>query len=361
MTRVLLAGGGSGGHVYPLLAVAAAAKDWNCSYAGTPTGLESRIVPRAGLPFYPVSAGGVSGKSVVQRLRGVLRTACGSLSAWRLLGRLRPDVVVSSGGYAAFPIALAARWRRIPLVLIEPNATPGLANRLLMGRADRILVGFEAARSKLPPELQARTVVTGVPVRQLGIKERGDAREALGFSPDCVLVAVTGGSQGARALNEAICAIGDRLREGEEILLATGQKEYERWSHCEAGGLHIQPYLWQMDEVLAAADVFIGRAGAMTCAEITVAGIPSVLVPLPNPAVHQVDNARLLADAGASVLLEERNLTPESLWGALQPLLRDGRERNAMAHAAKALGRSDAATAAAREVDRVLRRRSVAR
>ncbi len=359
--RVLLAGGGTGGHIYPLLAVAAAAPDWQCSYAGTPTGLEARIVPRAGLPFYPVPAGGVSGKSPAQRLRGVLRTARGSLSAWRLLGRLRPDVVLSSGGYAAFPVALAARWRRVPLVLIEPNATPGLANRLLMGRADRILVGFEAARSKLPLELQVRTVVTGVPVRQIGGTERLAAREALGFSPDSVLVAVTGGSQGARALNEAVFAIGDRLAEGEEILLATGQKEYERWSGRQGGRLHIQPYFWQMDDVLAAADIFIGRAGAMTCAEITVAGLPSVLVPLPNPAVHQVDNARLLADAGAALLLEERDLTPDSLWETLSALMREPGRRTAMAQAAQALGRRDAAAAAAREVERVLHRRSAAR
>ncbi len=359
--RVLLAGGGTGGHIYPLLAIAAAAPDWECSYVGTPTGLESRIVPAAGLPFHAVAAGGVSGKRAPQRLQGAWRTARGTLSAWRLLGRLRPDVVVSSGGYAAFPVALAAGWRRIPLVLVEPNATPGLANRLLMGRATRILVAYEAARSKLSAELQARTTVTGVPVRSVTGRERTAARDELGVDRGAVLVAVTGGSQGARALNAAVCELGDRLAEREIILLATGQKEYDRWSGRALGGLRIQPYFWQMDDVLAAADVFIGRAGAMTCAELTVAGIPSVLVPLPNPAVHQKDNAVLLAEAGAAVLLEEDRLTPDALWEALEPLLRDAAVRERMGGAARAIGKPYAAQAAVREVGRIVAGRSAAR
>ncbi|MDA8345977.1 MAG: undecaprenyldiphospho-muramoylpentapeptide beta-N-acetylglucosaminyltransferase [Thermaerobacter sp.] len=357
--RVLLAGGGTGGHIYPLLAVAQAAPDWRCSYVGTATGLEARIVPRTGIPFHTVAAGGVRGKSPTQRLRGLWRTAHGSLGAWRLLGRLRPDVVVSSGGYAAFPVALAARWRRIPLVLIEPNATPGLANRILMGRADCILVGYAAAREKLPAALQHRTAVTGVPVRTFGARERLAARKAIGIEQDSVLVAVTGGSQGARALTSAVCSIGERIGKGEEVLLATGQREYERWSARAEGRLHIVPYFWNMDDVLAAADVFIGRAGAMTCAELTVMGLPSVLVPLPNAAVHQIDNARLLVDAGAAVLLEEDRLTPETLWQTLEPLLRDPVLRAQMADASRAIGQPDAAAAVVREVRHVVAGRSV--
>ncbi len=355
--RVLLAGGGTGGHIYPLLAIAQAS-DWECSFVGTPAGLEAQIVPRAGLPFYTVIAGGVRGKRPAQRLQGLWRTARGSLAAWLLLGRLRPDAVVSSGGYAAFPVALAARWRKVPLVLVEPNATPGLANRILMGRADRILVGFDAARSKLPAPLQSRTAVTGVPARAFAPRERRAAREALGVPVGGVLIAVTGGSQGARALNRAVCGLAAQLGEGETVLLATGQREYDQWSGAAGERLRILPYFWQMDDVLAAADLFIGRAGAMTCAELTIAGLPSVLVPLPNPAVRQIDNARVLVDAGAALLLEEDDLTPEALWQVLAPLVRDAALRGRMADASRALGRPDAAAAAVREVRRAVVGRS---
>ena len=275
------------------------------------------------------------------------------LAAYRLLGRLRPEVVLSSGGYAALPTMLAARLRGVPLALLEPNATPGLANRVAMRYARRILVGYDAARSGLPEELRSRAVVTGVPVRPRRELERTAARAALGVPAEGVLVAVTGGSQGAHALNEAVVGIADRLGEGERVLLATGRREHPQWAGMATDRLRIEPYFWDMDAVLAAADLFIGRAGAMTCAELCACGVPSVLVPLPNPSVHQDDNARILADAGAAVALSEADLNPEALWRELEALLRDDGVRLRMAAAAKALGRPEAAAAAAREVSRL--------
>ncbi len=351
--RVVLTGGGTGGHIYPLLAVAAAARDWHTSFIGSTAGLESKIVPKSGIDFHAVASGGVRGKSLPVRVRSLLRSGVGVLAAYRLLRRLKPDVVVSSGGYAALPVTFAARLRGLPLALIEPNATPGLANRVAMRYAARILIAYEAARDQLPKELRDRAVVTGVPVRPRRQLPRREAREALGVGQDSVLIAVTGGSQGARALNATVCGMAAMLGEGEQVILATGQREHERWAPGATDRLRIEPYFWDMDLVLAAADVFVGRAGAMTCAEILCAGIPAILVPLPNPAVHQDDNARVLADAGAAVLLPEEGLAPEALWRELLPIVRDPERRLAMGAAALALGRPDAAKAAAREVSRL--------
>ena len=351
--RVVLTGGGTGGHIYPLLAVAQAARDWHASFIGSPGGLEADIVPRSGLPFHAVTSGGVRGKSLPVRLRSLLRSGRGVLAAYRLLGRLRPQVVLSSGGYAALPVTVAARLRRIPLALIEPNATPGLANRVAMRYAACILVAYEAARDRLPEELRRRAVVTGVPVRPGREISRHEARAALGVAQGDLLIAVTGGSQGAHALNEAVCGLGPLLGPGEQVLLATGRREYELWAPCAGERLHVDAYFWDMDAVLAAADVFVGRAGAMTCAEILCAGVPAVLVPLQNPAVHQDDNAQVLAGAGAAVVLEESRLTPEALWQALLPILRDSGRRQAMAAAAQGLCRPGAAQAAAQEVSRL--------
>ncbi len=353
MTRVVLTGGGTGGHIYPLLAVAAAARDWQVSFVGSPEGLEAQIVPRSGIPFHAVASGGVRGKSLPVRIRSLYRSGRGLLAALALLGRLKPDVVLSSGGYAALPVTLAARLRRIPLALIEPNATPGLANRVAMRYAARVLVAYDAAREQLPASLRGRAVVTGVPVRPRREISRLAAREQLKVPQEAVLIAVTGGSQGARALNEAVCGLGGLLGEGEQVLIATGQREHERWAPFATEQLRIEPYFWDMDAVLAASDVFVGRAGAMTCAEVLAAGLPALLVPLPNPAVHQDDNARVLAAAGAAVVLDERDLSPADLWRQLLPIVRDSARRQAMATAALRLARPDAARVAAREVSRL--------
>lgn len=361
--RVLLAGGGSGGHIYPLLAIAEAAPAWQFHYVGTPTGLESRIVPRTAIPFHAIAAGGVRGKSPLVRARSSLRTARGTLGALRLIGRLRPDVVVSSGGYAAFPVALAARWRGVPLVLIEPNATPGLSNRLLMGRATRILSGYDAAARALPPGVRARCAVTGVPVRPALVqRSRTEAREALGIPQNAVLLVAMGGSQGARPISQAVLGLAPSLQGAERILLATGERDFEAFKGEGSQHVQIEPYFWDVAGAYAAADLVVARAGAMTCAELTAFGIASVLVPSPYvPGDQQTENARLLAGEGAAVLLPQADLSPQSLLAAVAPLLRDTQRRQAMADAARALGRPDAAAAAVREIRRVHAGRSGAR
>lgn len=357
--RVLLAGGGTGGHVYPLLAVAEAAEGWEISYAGTAEGLEAGIVRREGIPFHALSAGGVRGKRLVTRVRGVLRIAAGIASAVRLLGRIRPDAVLSSGGYAAAPVAFAAVLRHVPLILLEPNAAPGLANRLLLGRADRVLLGYEDSATAISAVAGGRTEVTGVPVRErLFSGERIHARGELGIPEDAVVVVVVGGSRGATALNRAAQAMAPQLPREAYLLWATGERDWPTYQGVQADRLRVEPYFWDMPSVYAAADLVISRSGAGFCAELTALGLPSILVPSPNVvADHQTQNARVLSRAGAAVLVPEAELDSGRLLEQVRRLVRDGAVRRAMAEASRALGRPDAARQAARAVEGVVLRR----
>lgn len=356
--RVVLTGGGTGGHIYPLLAIAEAAPDWAIDYIGNAGRLEAQIVPRAGLRFHAVPSGGIRGKRPLERARGAWRAVRGTAVAARLVRRLRPQVVVSSGGYAAFPVTLAAWLEGVPLVLVEPNASPGLANRVLMRHAARILVGFEAAIDRLPAPLRPRAVATGVPIRPAVYSgDREAARAAFSAARQDILIAAFGGSQGARAINESVIALAPHLGQGERIVLAAGQREYSRYEAMAGGNLQVMPYFWDIAQVYAAADLVVARAGALTCAELIACGLPSVLVPSPNVVGdHQTKNARVLSDAGAASLLPEAELTPERLWEEIEAVIHAPKRRRAMAASAKALGRPDAASRAVEEIARVARR-----
>lgn len=354
-----LAGGGTGGHVYPLLAVAEAAPDWEIHYVGTPDGLEAGIIRREGIPFHALPAGGLRGKRLLPRILGGLRIAAGTLQALGLLRRMRPDAVLSSGGYAAVPISLAAVALRVPLLVLEPNASPGLANRLMLGTADRILLGFEAARSALPHRAARRAETTGVPVRQTLLQgDRTGARRTFGIPDDAVVVAVFGGSRGATALNEAARRLAATLAPPAFLLWATGERDWPAFSAVPGDRLRIEPYFWDMPSVYAAADVVVSRAGALTCAEITAVGLPSVLVPSPNVvADHQTDNARMLSAAGAARLIPEAELERGALEMAMAALVSDAGLRGRMGGAARAMGRPDAARRVARAVEKVVLQR----
>lgn len=356
----MLSGGGTGGHVYPLLAVAEAARDWQVDYAGTAEGLEAGIVRHEGLPFHSLAAGGIRGKKVSVRVFGALRIASGVLSAIRLLHRLRPDAVLSSGGYAAAPVGFAALILHVPLLLLEPNASPGLGNRLMLSRAARVLIAFEAAYAYLPAAVRGQAVVTGVPVRErLFSGDRAAARSALGISEDTVVVAVFGGSRGATAINRAVRELSQELPENMYLLWATGERDWPEYQDVTGSSVRIEPYFWDMPSVYAAADLMICRSGANTCAEVTAMGLPSVLIPSPNVvADHQTENARVLSQAGAALLVPEHELTEGVLAEKVRALVADGPRRAAMGIAAASLGRRDAAQRAVREVEQmVLRRR----
>lgn len=356
--RVVLTGGGTGGHTSAGLALAAALRrqlgdavrlDW----IGSRGGLEARQVPAVGITYHAVATGklrrSLSGRNAVDLL---LRVPVGILQAWRLLGRLRPDVVVATGGFVAVPTALAAVLRRRPLLVHEQVVVPGLANRLMGRLADRVALGFAAAAAAFPPD---RVVVTGNPVRPevlAGDRSRALARFAL--DPALPLVYVTGGAQGAHAVNRAVGAALGALLPRTQVVHQAGDNEFGdlAWLQAVAAALapdlrvryRVLPFLGDgLGDLYAATALVVGRAGAGTVSELAALGLPAVLIPLPGARRdEQTANARLLADAGAAVLLPQRQLEPARLAALVRELLDDPPRLKAMGERARALAVPDA-------------------
>jgi UDP-N-acetylglucosamine--N-acetylmuramyl-(pentapeptide) pyrophosphoryl-undecaprenol N-acetylglucosamine transferase len=350
---VVIAGGGTGGHLYPGIAVAREllrrTPGARVSFAGTSRGLETRIVPREGFELDLIRSAGLKGKSVGALLRGVTLVPLGLLDAWRLLGRRRPDVVMGVGGYSSGPVVLAAAIRGIPTIVLEQNAVPGLTNRILAPIVRAAAVTYEETLSFFG----RKGFVTGNPVRAEFFESSNVERRASTFKR----VLILGGSQGAHSINMAMVAAAPGLVAGVpgvEVVHQTGEKDLAavREEYLRAGvSARAEPFLDAVAREMTAADLVICRAGATTLAELAAAGRPAVLVPFPAATDdHQRKNALVLANAGAAVMVEERELDANRLGAETGALLGDETKRLAMAAAMRAFARPDAA---ARIVDRL--------
>jgi UDP-N-acetylglucosamine--N-acetylmuramyl-(pentapeptide) pyrophosphoryl-undecaprenol N-acetylglucosamine transferase len=338
---VVLAGGGTGGHIFPALALAEAIRrldpETQVSFMGTERGLETRLVPAAGVPLDLVPAAQIAGRSLGRKALGAGVLLRGVLRAHALLRARGAELVIGVGGYASVPAVAAAVLARIPVALLEPNARPGRANRALARFARAIFVQFEDARAALPAD---RVELLGYPVREIP-KRAGPS------SAGTMRLLVIGGSQGARSINAALCALLPRLElDGLRIAHQTGAADLEavRAAYATAGvEAELAAFFDDVPERLARADLVIARAGAATVAELCAAGVGSILVPYPHAADdHQLANARELARAGACRLVEDRELTLR-LEPELRALLADPAARARLAAAAAARGRPDAA------------------
>jgi UDP-N-acetylglucosamine--N-acetylmuramyl-(pentapeptide) pyrophosphoryl-undecaprenol N-acetylglucosamine transferase len=355
---VLIAGGGTGGHVFPALALGTALVEEGLvvEFAGSPNGLEARLVPATGQTLHLIPGRQVRGVGLRGAVTGATALARGVTNALGLVGRLRPGLVVGVGGYASVASVLAARLRRVPVVLLEQNAIAGAANRSLGRLAERVCVGFEEAARFFPP---GRAVYTGNPIRP----------EVLAAPPaaphDAPGLLIFGGSQGAHHLNEASIAALERIgpRAGSwRIRHQTGTADLPEVSAAYRGlGLQVrvQAFVDDMGGAYREADVVVARSGAMSCAEITAMGLPSLLVPYPWAADdHQRRNAEILVEGGAARMILDRDLDGARLADALSALLDDHATLSAMAARARELGRPDAAARVAAVCVAILRARS---
>lgn len=365
-STILLAGGGTGGHVFPSLAVAQAlrqaAPDLTVEFLGTAKGLESTLVPAAGWQLHTVDMLPLARKVSPSTLRipGVLLRAARQA---RGIIRVRSAVAaVVFGGYVSVPLAVAARWAKIPLIVHEQNAIPGLANKLAARWAAAVALTHDGAGFG-----GARTVVTGNPVRPgldpaIVRSGRAESLAHFGLDPDRRTLLVFGGSQGAARINTAAVASAALWREPGrlQILHATGRRDFatvqQAWTESEVEGGHdlnvrCLDFIDRMDLAYAAADVVVCRSGASTLAELTVLGVPSVLVPYPHAtADHQTANARSLQQAGGATVVTDADLDAARLVAEAEPLLLDEQRRSAMVAAARTFGRPDAAQDVARLV-----------
>lgn len=353
--RILLAGGGTGGHVFPALAVARELLkrgDVEVRLVGRESGVESKWAAEAGVSFSGIPARGMPFALSPRMVPFLAALARGFAASRRILGSFRPEVVFATGGYVSVPVALAARLRGVPLYLLEPNVLPGRAACLLARLARVTFLGFAETAKHLPR--RARTVHTGVPVREEILRQdRAEARRALGLSPDAVVLLLLGGSQGSRTLNQAMADLVRFLAEGDrpvQVLFMTGWTEFrERAAQLEGCPLKLvlRPFFSDIHRAYAAADLLIARAGALTCAEACARGLPSVLVPYPHAGGHQEANARALERAGAAKVLSERDAVEGRLVPGVLSLLNDPGLLAAMADSARSLGREDAAAVVA--------------
>jgi len=374
----LVAGGGTAGHLQPALAIAEALVDrghprTSIEFVGSRRGQDRAALAGRGFPLTLLPGRGIvrslGPADLVRNLAALIGLGVGCLRALALVSRARPAVVVSVGGYASLPAALSAVILGVPLVLVNVDAVPGAANRLLGRFARASAVGWEG--TPLP-----RSVVIGTPVRpEITVvtrspEDRRSARTELGLPPGRATIAAFGGSLGARRINEAVAALATMWSEREDLSIyhVVGRRDWDESPTSEDAGACSSDqaglcyrrvaYEDRMPLVYGAADVVVCRAGAMTVAELAVAGVPAILVPLPGaPSDHQSANARVLAQVGAALLLPDATCDADHLSRVLAPLLSDPGRLESMGKAAATMGRADAASAGADVVEDCARAR----
>ena len=356
--RVLIAGGGTGGHLYPGIALAReiVRRDPSAqiAFVGTASGVEATVVPREGFPLELIRVTGLKGKSRLQLIQGFLVLPLAAIDAWRVLSRYKPSVVVGVGGFASGPVLMLASLRGYPTMLLEQNALPGITNRLLARVVRAAAVTFEEALPFFP----GTGFVTGNPVRPEFFADGDQDTDDRSRTPhDAARVLIFGGSQGAHAINLAMVEAATRLASaGVRLAIThqTGERDVDmvRDAYQRAGlAARVEAYVYEMDREMKRADLVICRAGATTLSELAAAGRPAILVPLPTAADdHQRKNAEVIARAGAGHVIEQRELTGEGLADAIVRLSTDTQRRNAMSRAVRMFARPDAA---ARIADRV--------
>lgn len=347
--RVLIAAGGTGGHIYPGIAVAKEVMrrdaDSEVRFVGTERGLEARLVPKAGFDLSLIESAGLKNVSLAARLRGLLLLPKSFIAARRVIREFKPDIVIGAGGYVSGPVLLTAALMRVPTLVMESNALPGWTNRVLARFVDRATVSFEAAL----PYFRGKGVVTGNPVRREFFDIPVRARDATRFS-----VLVFGGSQGARAINEAMVTALASLQSHREVLFIThqtGEADFERVrkGYEDAGWAErsdVRRYIDDMVGSFAATDLIVCRAGATTSAELVAAGKAAIMVPFPFAADdHQRKNAEALQEAGAARMILQQELTGERLAAEITRLVAEPDELTRMEESSRRLARGDAAEA----------------
>ncbi|PLR77483.1 undecaprenyldiphospho-muramoylpentapeptide beta-N-acetylglucosaminyltransferase [Bacillus sp. V3-13] len=350
--RIAVSGGGTGGHIYPALALIREIEKRNDQaeylYIGTEKGLESKIVPKENIPFKSIHITGFQRKISLENIKTLIRFWKGVRDSKRILKEFKPDVVIGTGGYVCGPVVYAAAKLKIPALIHEQNSVPGLTNKFLSRYVDRIAVCFEEAKAFFPEE---KVILTGNPRASEVLGKDGiKGRLSTGLKLNVPAVLIFGGSRGARPLNEAVLkSLAELGEKNYQVLYVTGEAHFEEVKkEVELVGspenVIIKPFIDNMPEVLAGIDLTVARAGATTLAELTSLGIPSILIPSPYVTNnHQEKNARALSEHGAAELLLEKDLSGAKLVQQIDAILLDEQKLKEMKTAAKQLGIPDAA------------------
>jgi UDP-N-acetylglucosamine--N-acetylmuramyl-(pentapeptide) pyrophosphoryl-undecaprenol N-acetylglucosamine transferase len=355
--RVILSGGGTGGHIYPAVAIAKEIKrqykDAEILFIGTEKGLESSIVPKEGFELFKIKVRGFERKLSLGNITAVKESFTSVFRVSKKLKEFKPDIVIGTGGYVCGSVLLTAALMNIPTLIHEQNAFPGVTNKILARLVDIIAVNFPEAKKYFPQK--GKVLVTGNPIRgdMLNISREEGLKE-FGFTKELPVVFVVGGSRGAKRLNESVLLLASQAagKKAFQMLHMTGETQYEditrqlaaRGIAPDTGYLKVVPYLHNMPYALAAADIVISRCGASTLSEITALGKPSILIPYPYATDnHQEYNARALEKNGAAVIILERDLNEELLYNEVAAMLKAPERTEQMGKKSRELGRTDAA------------------
>jgi len=344
--KVIIAGGGTAGHINPGIAIAKYIKQKENNaqilFIGTKRGMETKLVPREGFELKLIKVKGFRRKLSIDTIVSIKELFQGIFEARRIIKQFKPDIVIGTGGYVCGPVVLNASIMKIPTLIHEQNAFPGITNRILSRFVDAVAVSFKESEQYFSSA--RRLIYTGNPVRsEIVNANRQAARKKLGIIPNRPFVVVFGGSLGAGKINDTIVEMLKKYNADYNMLFGTGNSQYEeikkRLEHVNLPTVRIEPYIYDMGDVMAAADLVVCRAGAITCAELTALGVPSIMIPSPNVvANHQEHNARSLEKQGASVVILEKDLNAELLYKQITGLLKDRERLNKMAKNAKKIG-----------------------
>ncbi len=345
--RVLMSGGGTGGHIYPALAIAENIKkripDAEIAFVGTPHGMENKLVPREGYKLYHVDVRGISRSLSPRNVKALWLALTSPKAAKKIIDEFKPDIVIGTGGYVCWPILVAASKAGVRSCVHESNAVPGATVKRLQSYCDTIFTNFEETEKYLTAA--KRVLCVGNPVRNTVKYEYGDARRSLGVEGEYKYMVLSfGGSLGATRINEGMLYVFDKLaRSHPEVLFvhSAGSRFYDDMKGkavslgiSDCPNVEILEYVYNMPERMAAADIVVTRAGAMTISEIALNKKAAIMIPSPNVTNnHQYKNAKVLADRGAGILIEESDGMNEELCNALTRLLSNEKEREAMSEA----------------------------
>ncbi len=339
--KVLISGGGTGGHIYPALAIAGMLREkYNAEieYVGTSRGLETKLVPREGYKLHTVKVRGFSRSLSLSNIDAAIKAVTSVYEAKRIIKTFKPDIVIGTGGYVCWPVLKAAAKMGIPTAVHEQNAVVGMTVKMLSKYVDKVMISFEESRGLF--DCPEKLVMTGNPLKsEMFTKNSEEAKKALSLDASVPLILSYGGSLGAMKVNENVLSVIESFSEKNDVyhIHATGRGEWQEirtkliargykdnGDYVTKGRVSVREYIYDMPTVLTAADIVISRAGAMTISELAALGKASVIIPSPNVTNnHQYKNAAVLEKAGGAILIEEKNLTPEKLSGVLSELLSD--------------------------------------
>lgn len=364
--KVLISGGGTAGHINPGIAIAKYIKSKNpgCEilFIGTQKGLETKLVPRENFELKLIKVKGFKRKLSKDTLLSVKELFQGLHEARVIIREFKPDIVIGTGGYVCGPVVFNAARMRIPTLIHEQNAFPGVTNKLLSRFVDKVAISFKESEKFFKSE--KKVVFTGNPIRSEMLNtDRKLAREKFGIERDKSLVVIFGGSRGAETINNTVSELISlhKKEDNFHILFATGEAQYDKiiskLGDIESKYIKVVPYIYDMADVMAASDLVVGRAGAITLSELTALGIPSILIPSPYvTANHQEYNARALEKQGAGIVILEKNLNHNILYQQIIDLLEDRDKLENMKNSAKKMGIINASEKIYDIIDKLLKK-----